>query len=414
MGDTAATTTEASSNGGRYRWVVVLVLAAITNVSYGTTYYAFSVLLGADAAAGEFGPALLSGALGLGGARGLLRGDGRLADPTRVGTAPRPGDGLHTLRTRLRDNRPVVCREKHRDGGRSAHPPGRSLVPHLYTPHPQPGREIGLAECYVYPRRGAASNRRHPRAPVLKGPPAGGDATAEARPEGNLRGARSELPAREPHLLAGEHLLLSRVHGDLRAALPPGGLPAGVRTLGVDGGGRGGARGARGIAGTATLSHARGPVTPFFHHCGHLPRDRPLRGRSTRLGRTAVALPVRGALRDIFWRSTSDACPDHEPPLRRTALRPPDGPPVHPPRPRHRRWTSGRRRSARCSGELRPPPTRGHHPAPPRNPHHPRHRARATARGYIKMSKGSSALTDRFGTSTVWLMRRSTATLQSA
>jgi hypothetical protein len=38
MGDTAATTTEASSNGGRYRWVVVLVLAAITNVSYGTTY----------------------------------------------------------------------------------------------------------------------------------------------------------------------------------------------------------------------------------------------------------------------------------------------------------------------------------------------------------------------------------------
>ena len=45
---------------------MVLVLAAITNVSYGTTYYAFSVLLGADAAAGEFGPALLSGALGLG------------------------------------------------------------------------------------------------------------------------------------------------------------------------------------------------------------------------------------------------------------------------------------------------------------------------------------------------------------
>src|SRR3712207_9148182 len=66
MGDTAATTTEAPSNGGRYRWVIVLVLAAITNVSYGTTYYAFSVLLGTDAAAGEFGRALLSGALGLG------------------------------------------------------------------------------------------------------------------------------------------------------------------------------------------------------------------------------------------------------------------------------------------------------------------------------------------------------------
>ena len=38
----------------------------ITNASYGTTLYAFSVLLGEDAAAGEFGRALLSGALGLG------------------------------------------------------------------------------------------------------------------------------------------------------------------------------------------------------------------------------------------------------------------------------------------------------------------------------------------------------------
>jgi MFS-type transporter involved in bile tolerance (Atg22 family) len=44
----------------------VVVLAAITNASYGTTLYAFSVLLGEDAAAGEFGRALLSGALGLG------------------------------------------------------------------------------------------------------------------------------------------------------------------------------------------------------------------------------------------------------------------------------------------------------------------------------------------------------------
>ena len=35
-------------------------------------------------------------------------------------------------------------------------------------------------------------------------------------------------------------------------------------------------------------------------------------------------------------------------------------------------------------------------------------------RSYIKMSKGSKALTNRFGTSTVWLMRRSTATLHSA
>ncbi len=51
---------------GRYRWVVVFVLAAITNVSYGTILYAFSVLLGEDAAAGEFSRTLLSGALGLG------------------------------------------------------------------------------------------------------------------------------------------------------------------------------------------------------------------------------------------------------------------------------------------------------------------------------------------------------------
>lgn len=40
---------------------MVLTLAAITNVSYGTILYAFSVLLGEDAAAGEFDRALLSG-----------------------------------------------------------------------------------------------------------------------------------------------------------------------------------------------------------------------------------------------------------------------------------------------------------------------------------------------------------------
>lgn len=51
---------------GRYRWVIVVVLAMIANVSYGTIYYAYSVLLGEDAAAGEFSYALLSGALGLG------------------------------------------------------------------------------------------------------------------------------------------------------------------------------------------------------------------------------------------------------------------------------------------------------------------------------------------------------------
>jgi MFS family permease len=46
--------------------VVVFVLAAITNAGYGTIFYAFSVLLGDDAAAEEFSRALLSGALGLG------------------------------------------------------------------------------------------------------------------------------------------------------------------------------------------------------------------------------------------------------------------------------------------------------------------------------------------------------------
>jgi MFS family permease len=50
----------------RYRWVIVLALAAINNIGYGTIFYAFSVLLGEDAAAGEFDRTLLSGALGLG------------------------------------------------------------------------------------------------------------------------------------------------------------------------------------------------------------------------------------------------------------------------------------------------------------------------------------------------------------
>ena len=58
--------TEPPQVEGPYRWVVVFVLAAITNVSYGAILYAFSVLLGEEAAAGEFGHALLSSALGLG------------------------------------------------------------------------------------------------------------------------------------------------------------------------------------------------------------------------------------------------------------------------------------------------------------------------------------------------------------
>ena len=63
---TTATTTKGPQEEGRYRWVVVFVLAAITNVGYGTIFYSFSILLGEDAAAGEFGRTLLSGALGLG------------------------------------------------------------------------------------------------------------------------------------------------------------------------------------------------------------------------------------------------------------------------------------------------------------------------------------------------------------
>jgi MFS family permease len=51
---------------GRYRWIVVLSLASMTIVSYGTMLYAFSVLLGEDATAGEFGRALPCAALGLG------------------------------------------------------------------------------------------------------------------------------------------------------------------------------------------------------------------------------------------------------------------------------------------------------------------------------------------------------------
>ena len=61
-----ATATKDPQEEGRYRWVVLFVLAAITNVGYGTIFYSFSILLGEDAAVGEFGRTLLSGALGLG------------------------------------------------------------------------------------------------------------------------------------------------------------------------------------------------------------------------------------------------------------------------------------------------------------------------------------------------------------
>lgn len=52
--------------GARYRWLLVVALATIVNVGYGTIFYSFSVLLGEGAAAGEFSRTLLSASLGLG------------------------------------------------------------------------------------------------------------------------------------------------------------------------------------------------------------------------------------------------------------------------------------------------------------------------------------------------------------
>lgn len=52
--------------GAGYRWLLVVALATIVNVSYGTIFYSFSVLLGEGAAAGEFSRTLLSASLGLG------------------------------------------------------------------------------------------------------------------------------------------------------------------------------------------------------------------------------------------------------------------------------------------------------------------------------------------------------------
>ncbi len=49
-----------------YRWLLVVALAVMVNVGYGTIFYSFSVLLGEGAAASEFGRAILSVSLGLG------------------------------------------------------------------------------------------------------------------------------------------------------------------------------------------------------------------------------------------------------------------------------------------------------------------------------------------------------------
>lgn len=48
------------------RWRSVVALALIVNVSYGCIFYSFSVLLGADAAAGDFSRTVLSASLGIG------------------------------------------------------------------------------------------------------------------------------------------------------------------------------------------------------------------------------------------------------------------------------------------------------------------------------------------------------------
>jgi MFS family permease len=49
-----------------YRWLLVVALAVMVNVGYGTIFYSFGVLLGEGAAAAEFGRATLSASLGLG------------------------------------------------------------------------------------------------------------------------------------------------------------------------------------------------------------------------------------------------------------------------------------------------------------------------------------------------------------
>jgi C4-dicarboxylate transporter len=64
--------------GAGYRWLLVIALATIVNVGYGAIFYAFSVLLGEDAAAREFSRTALSTSLGMGvvvsGALALLVG----------------------------------------------------------------------------------------------------------------------------------------------------------------------------------------------------------------------------------------------------------------------------------------------------------------------------------------------------
>jgi hypothetical protein len=50
---------------GSYNWLLVISLTVMVNVGYGAIFYAFSVLLGEDAAAREFSRTVLSASLGL-------------------------------------------------------------------------------------------------------------------------------------------------------------------------------------------------------------------------------------------------------------------------------------------------------------------------------------------------------------
>jgi MFS family permease len=127
--------------GAGYRWLLVIVLATMVNVGYGAIFYAFSVLLGEDAAAREFSRTVLSASLSLGiivsgafallvgtlcdvvGSRrvflaGAMLGSAGLAAFSRAieewqvvaawDAFAGSGDGLHLLRAGVRRDRPVV------------------------------------------------------------------------------------------------------------------------------------------------------------------------------------------------------------------------------------------------------------------------------------------------------------------
>src|SRR5215207_2674950 len=255
-------------------------------------------------------------------------------------------------------------------------------------------RGHGLAERHARPGGGAAHGRRKPRARSPAGPSTGGGAPGGAGSQGDLRGASGKPPIYEHYVLARECLFLSRVHGELRTALPPGGLSAGVGPLGGYGGTRSGDCRASGAARPAPLPDARGPGATLVRRGGRLLHTRLLCTPPARRGGGAVAaLPVRRALRVPFRGDPADARRDDGPPLLGTTLRQTHGAPVLPPRSRYRRRSPRRGHTARRFGELRPSPPHGYRPAPPNDTNHPRRRAQEPPQSYIKMSSGSKALT---------------------